>query len=42
MEGRVFLEELLRSYPAFSVDVDSARRRPAFLFRGFEYLNVTL
>jgi cytochrome P450 len=42
LEGRVFLEELVGRYPDFRVDVDSARLRPAFLFRGFEYLKVSL
>ena len=42
LEGRVFLEELFRRYPDFSVDTDRARRRQAFLFRGFEELPVTL
>jgi cytochrome P450 len=42
LEGRVFFEELVRRYPDFSVDVATARLRPAFLFRGFEYLNVSL
>lgn len=42
LEGRVFFEELVKRYPNFSVDVESARLRPAFLFRGFEYLKVDL
>jgi hypothetical protein len=42
LEGRVFFEELVKRYPDFSVDVATARLRPAFLFRGFEYLNVSL
>jgi len=42
LEGKVFFEELVKRYPDFAVDVDSARLRPAFLFRGFEYLPVNL
>jgi cytochrome P450 len=42
LEGRVFFEELVQRYPNFSVDVDNARLRPAFLFRGFEHLPVYL
>ena len=42
LEGRVFFEELVQRYPNFSVDVDNARLRQAFLFRGFEYLPVYL
>ena len=42
LEGKVFFEELVKRYPDFTVDVDSARLRPAFLFRGFEYLPVIL
>jgi cytochrome P450 len=42
LEGRVFLEELVSSYPGFEVDTASAKRRPAFLFRGFEALDVKL
>ena len=42
MEGRVFLEELFGKYAKFSVDVDNAVRRNAFLFRGFEQLPVSL
>lgn len=42
LEGKVFFEELVKRYPDFTVDVDSARLRPAFLFRGFEYLPVSL
>ena len=42
LEGRVFLEELLAAYPDFAVDVASARQRGAFLFRGFEHLEVRL
>lgn len=42
LEGRVFFEELIKRYPNFKVDIASARIRPAFLFRGFEYLNVEL
>jgi hypothetical protein len=42
LEGRVFLEELFSAYPNFEVDTESARLRQAFLFRGFEYLGVTL
>ena len=42
LEGRVFLEELVSRYPSFEVDTGSARRRPAFLFRGFEHLEVVL
>lgn len=42
LEGRVFFEELVQRYPNFSVDVDNARLRPAFLFRGFDDLPVYL
>jgi cytochrome P450 len=42
LEGKVFLEELVVNYPKFTVDVDSARLRNAFLFRGYEYLRVDL
>jgi hypothetical protein len=42
LEGKVFLEELVANYPKFTVDVDSARLRNAFLFRGYEYLRVDL
>jgi cytochrome P450 len=42
LEGRVFFEELVQRYPNFSVDAERARLRPAFLFRGFEYLPVSL
>jgi cytochrome P450 len=42
LEGRVFFEELVKRYPDFSVDVTRARLRPAFLFRGFDYLPVAL
>jgi len=42
LEGKVFFEELVKRYPDFAVDVDNARLRPAFLFRGFEYLPVNL
>ena len=42
LEGRVFFEELVQRYPNFSVDVDNAVLRPAFLFRGFEHLPVYL
>jgi cytochrome P450 len=42
LEGKVFFEELVKRYPDFTVDVESARLRPAFLFRGFEYLPVNL
>jgi len=42
LEGKVFFEELVRRWPGFRVEVQSARQRPAFLFRGFEYLDVKL
>ena len=42
LEGKVFLEELVANYPKFKVDVESARLRNAFLFRGYEYLRVDL
>ena len=42
LEGKVFLEELFSAYPDFTVDWENARRRPAFLFRGFEHLPVSL
>lgn len=42
LEGKVFFEELVASYPQFSVDIEAARLRKAFLFRGFEYLGVKL
>lgn len=42
LEGKVFLEELFTHFPNFVVDVKASRRRPAFLFRGFEYLSVDL
>ncbi|MEH6610264.1 MAG: cytochrome P450 [Halioglobus sp.] len=42
LEGKIFFEELVRRYPNFSVNVENARLRPAFMFRGFEYLNVSL
>ena len=42
LEGKVFLEELFSRYPYFTVDTDKARRRQAFLFRGFEHLSVAL
>jgi cytochrome P450 len=42
LEGRVFLEELVKRYPDFKVETRGARLRPAFLFRGFEHLEVTL
>lgn len=42
LEGRVFFEELVQRYPNFSVDVDNARLRQAFLFRGFDSLPVCL
>lgn len=42
LEGKIFFEELVKRYPNFSVDVETARLRPAFLFRGFEYLGVKL
>jgi cytochrome P450 len=42
LEGQVFLEELVENYPNFYVDVDSARLRNAFLFRGYDYLKVDL
>jgi len=42
LEGKVFFEELVKRYPDFTVDTESARLRPAFLFRGFESLNVQL
>jgi cytochrome P450 len=42
LEGKVFLEELVANYPKFTVDVESARLRNAFLFRGYEYLRVDL
>jgi hypothetical protein len=42
LEGKVFLEELVAKYPKFKVDVESARLRNAFLFRGYEYLRVDL
>jgi cytochrome P450 len=42
LEGKVFFEELVKRYPDFRVDAESARLRPAFLFRGFDYLNVNL
>ena len=42
LEGRVFFEELVKRHPDFSVDVATARLRPAFLFRGLEYLKVAL
>ncbi len=42
LEGRVFLDELFSRYPDFQVDSERARLRPAFLFRGFEYLPVEL
>jgi cytochrome P450 len=42
LEGKIFLEELFTAYPNFSVDIESARLRGAFLFRGYEDLRVTL
>jgi cytochrome P450 len=42
LEGKVFFEELVSSYPRFTVDLESAQLRKAFLFRGFEYLGVAL
>lgn len=42
LEGKLFLEQLVKNYPKFKVDVDSARLRNAFLFRGYEYLKVDL
>jgi hypothetical protein len=33
---------LFSRYPNFSVDIESARLRGAFLFRGYENLRVTL
>ena len=42
LEGRIFLEELFLEYPNFSVDVESARLRGAFLFRGYQDLRVQL
>ena len=42
LEGKIFFEELINGYPDFVVDVDAARLRKAFLFRGYEYLPVTL
>ena len=42
LEGKVFLEEVVANYPKFKVDVDSARLRNAFMFRGYEYLKVDL
>jgi cytochrome P450 len=42
LEGKVFFEELVRRYPHFGVDTAGARLRPAFLFRGFEHLDVNL
>ena len=42
LEGKVFFEELVRRWPGFRVDAQNARQRPAFLFRGFEYLDVEL
>lgn len=42
LEGKVFFEELVKRYPNFSVDIDNARLRQAFLFRGFEHLPVKL
>ncbi|MFT6287613.1 MAG: cytochrome P450 [Alcanivorax sp.] len=42
LEGKIFFEELVRRYPNFTVNVENARLRPAFMFRGFEYLNVYL
>ena len=42
LEGKIFFEELAASYPQFTVDLESARLRNAFLFRGFEYLGVAL
>ena len=42
LEGKIFFEELVASYPKFSVDIEAARFRKAFLFRGFEHLGVTL
>ncbi len=42
LEGRVFLEELVRAFPNFEVDIAGARQRQAFLFRGFEELPVRL
>ncbi|RZO73625.1 MAG: cytochrome P450, partial [Halieaceae bacterium] len=42
LEGKIFLEELFSRYPNFSVDIESARLRGAFLFRGYEDLRVTL
>ena len=42
LEGRVFLEELVTNYPEFEVDSATAQLRQAFLFRGFDYLEVRL
>jgi len=42
LEGKIFLDELFSHYPNFSVDIESARLRGAFLFRGYEDLRVTL
>ena len=42
LEGRVFFEELVKSYPDFTVDVESAKSRDAFLFCGFDFLRVNL
>ena len=42
LEGKIFLEELFTAYPNFLVDIESARLRGAFLFRGYEDLRVTL
>lgn len=42
MEGRVFFETLARRFPDFQVDLDNSIIRPAFLFRGYQQLPVSL
>jgi len=42
MEGRVFFETLARRFPNFRVDLDNSVLRPAYLFRGYQALPVSL
>ena len=42
LEGTIFFEELVSQYPHFRVDTESAQLRKAFLFRGYQHLEVAL
>jgi cytochrome P450 len=41
MEGRIVLEEMLRHFGEWEVDMDNARLTPGYITRGFETLPIT-